>query len=66
MKAAEKLAQALHAEGLFAMEEKALAGYYGDFTSPLSAPITQLVKDLLAKGKRKLAERAMDGEFDGE
>jgi hypothetical protein len=66
MKAAEKLAQALHAEGLFDMEAKAREGYYGDFTSPLATPIMQLVKDLQAKGARALAERAMDGEFDGE
>jgi len=66
MKASEKLAQALHAEGLLDMEAKAREGYYGDFTSPLAMPITQLVKDLQAKGARKLADRAMDGEFDGE
>jgi hypothetical protein len=66
MKAAEKLAQALHAEGLFAMEEKARKGYYGDFTSPLAMPITQLIKELQSSGARALAERAMDGEFDGE
>ena len=47
MKAAERLAEALHAEGLFDMEAKARDGYYGDFTSPLAAPITQLVKDLM-------------------
>lgn len=66
MKAAEKLAQALHAEGLLEMEQKAIEGYYGDFTSPLAMPISQLVRDLQAKGAMELADRAMDGEFDGE
>lgn len=66
MKTSEKLAQALHAEGLFDMERKAREGYYGDFTSPLAMPITQLVRDLQAKGAMKLAEDAMNGEFDGE
>jgi len=65
MKVSEKLAQALHAEGLFDMEAKARDGYYGDFTSPLATPIMQLVQDLRAKGALKLADRAMDGEFDG-
>jgi hypothetical protein len=66
VKAAEKLAQALHDEGLLDMEAKARTGYYGDFTSPLAMPINQLVQDLRAKGALKLADRAMDGEFDGE
>lgn len=66
MKAAERLAQALHEEGLLDMEAKAREGYYGDFTSPLGMPITQLVLDLTARGATKLADRAKDGEFDGE
>jgi hypothetical protein len=66
MKASEKLAQALHAEGLPDMEQAARAGYYGDFTSPLPSPIVQLVQDLQLRGKSGLARRAMEGEFDGE
>jgi hypothetical protein len=66
MKASEKLAQALHAAGLLEMEAKAREGYYGDFTSPLATPIMQLVKDLQDKGATDLANRAMEGEFDGE
>lgn len=66
MKVAEKLAQALHAEGLFDMEAKAREGYYGDFTSPLTSPIYQLVMDLQAKGALELAKRAINGAFDGE
>jgi hypothetical protein len=66
MKASEKLAQALHEVGLLDMEEKAREGYYGDFTSPLAAPIMQLACDLQARGATGLAKRAMDGDFDGE
>lgn len=66
MSAAEKLALALHQEGLPDMEAKAREGYYGDFTSPLATPISQLVSDLLAHGKNELAARAMSGEFDGD
>lgn len=47
------------------MIEKANGGYYGDFTSPLAFPITQLVKDAKAQGLDELAFRAMSGEFDG-
>lgn len=64
--AAERLAQALHSEGLFEMETKARSGYYGEFTSPLATPkFMQLVCDLNARGKPQLARRAMEGEFDG-
>lgn len=66
MKASERLAQALHAKGLFDMEDKARDGYYGDFTSPLAMPINQLVSDLCDAGADDLAEQAKEGEFDGE
>jgi hypothetical protein len=65
MPTTERLAQALHAEGLFAMETKARHGYYDDFKSPLATPIVQLVLDLENAGKRELANRARNGEFDG-
>lgn len=62
---AEKLAQVLHAAGLFEMEKKARGGYYDDFRSPLATPIVQLVNDLRAAGQHDLAHRAMNGEWDG-
>ena len=61
----ERLAQVLHAAGLLEMESKARAGYYDDFVSPLATPIMQLVKDLSAVNRKDLAERAMNGEWDG-
>lgn len=64
MKTSEKLAQELHAVGLFEMEAKAREGYYDDFRSPLDTPIIQLVNDLRAKGANSLADRAMSGAFD--
>jgi hypothetical protein len=66
MNAARRLAQALREEGLMEMELAAREGFYCDFTSPLAAPITRLVRDLQAAGKPALAKRAIDGEFDGE
>lgn len=65
MTTSEKLAQVLHAAGLFEMEKKARDGYYDDFRSPLATPIVQLVTDLRAAGQHDLAKRAMDGEWDG-
>ena len=44
---------------------KAERGIYGDFTSPLATPITQLVNDAMENGLRDIATRAMNGEFDG-
>lgn len=66
MKAKENLAAALSEAGLVAMSEKAATGFYADFESPLTFPIMQLVADLTEAGARDLAQRAMDGEFDGE
>jgi len=66
MKASEKLAQAFHAVGDFDMEQKARDGYYGDFSSPLTFPIMALVEHCREKGYEDIAERAMNGEFDGE
>jgi hypothetical protein len=60
----ERLAQALHAHGLFNMEAKARDGFYDDYKSPLATPIVQLVRDLQAQGQHDLAKRAMNGEFD--
>lgn len=61
----EKLAQVLHAEGLFEMEKAARAGRYDDFESESATPIVDLVRDLRAAGKNDLAVRAMNGEWDG-
>lgn len=59
------LAEAFRAHGDFEMEKRAREGYYGDFTSPLAFPMLQLVEDCRAKGYIRIAERAMNGEFDG-
>lgn len=66
MKAKERLAAALSEAGLVEMSERAAAGYYADFESPLATPIMQLVRDLQAVGAHDLAKRAMEGDFDGE
>jgi hypothetical protein len=66
MKPHEKLVAALRAAGAPQyMINKAAEGYYGDFTSPLASPITQLVEDAFALELNDIARRAMDGEFDG-
>ena len=68
---AERLAQVLHANGLFAMETKARAFQYDDWKSDSATPIIDLVRDLqLAAGERgkdlnELIARAIGGEFDG-
>jgi hypothetical protein len=62
----ERLAAALRGAGAPAeMIERAERGYYGDFTSPLTFPITQLINDARAAGLDDIANRAMRGEFDG-
>jgi len=67
MKAAERLTKALEeAKAPSHMVERARDGFYGDFTSPLAFPITQLVLDCNNAGLRAVAERAMEGEFDGD
>lgn len=66
MKPHEKLTADLRAAGASeAMIMKAADGYYGDFTSPLAFPITQLVADARAEGLEMIALGAMDGEYDG-
>ncbi len=61
----ERLAQVLHARGLFDMEKAARAGRYADFESDSATPITDLINALQAAGQPDLARRAMKGEFDG-
>jgi hypothetical protein len=65
LKTSERLAQALHAEGLFSMEKNARAGAYDDYESESATPINDLVRDLRSAGREDLAKRAMDGEWDG-
>jgi len=65
--AAARLTYALESVGAPAeMISLARAGYYGDFTSPLSFPILRLVADARAAGLERIAARAMLGDFDGE
>lgn len=62
-----RLACALIAAELYDMAERAAAGYYDDFDSPLDMPITTLVADLRQVGTPAallIAEDAMQGEFD--
>ncbi len=64
--AATRLVRALkEANAPHGMILNAQGGYYGDFTSSLPMPITQLVNDLYAYNLHALAKRAMNGEFDG-
>jgi hypothetical protein len=60
------LAQELRAAGLDAMADKAAAGYYHDFLSPLAFPETQLDRDLFDAGPagKELRKRHHNGEFD--
>jgi hypothetical protein len=61
------LAAELRKIGLNDMADKAAAGYYHDFLSPLATPCVQLAKDLAAVGTYQalaLRERHLNGEFD--
>jgi len=65
--AARKLVTALKSAGASnAMVERAEQGYYGDFTSNLAMPITQLVNDARREKLEYIARRAMEGDFDGD
>lgn len=67
----ERLAQALHAVGLFDLEKRARTGEFSDFEGPHAMPKVELAREL---GKyntapqdtlvRKLRQRVMDGDFD--
>jgi hypothetical protein len=59
-----ELLKALEEAGLADMVEKAKAGEYSDFASHHAFPMTELVRELCAQGRKDLARRAMDGEFD--
>lgn len=61
----ERLALALTAAGCPPeMIERARAGFYDDFKSPIANPISQLVQELRSIGQTDLVNRAIDGEFD--
>lgn len=63
---AAKLTAALIAAGApDDMVSAARMGYYDDYRSPLTAPITQLVADANRYGLDTIAERAREGDFDG-
>ncbi len=67
MKASEKLATALReANAPDYLIRRAEMGYYGDYTSPLGAPISTLVRHLTERGLHSVALKAIQGEFDGE
>lgn len=61
----QRLAEVLHARGLFEMEGAALAGRYDDYESEHDTPCLDLVRDLEAAGAGDLADRARNGEWDG-
>lgn len=64
--AAKRLSDALiEVKAPHEMVKRACEGYYGDFSSPLATPISQLVEDCYAMGMKDMAKRAMNGEFDG-
>lgn len=61
------LAEELIKAGLPEMADKARAGYYHDFLSPLDFPEMQLAADLAAVGTPAalaVRQRVIDGDFD--
>ncbi len=66
MSTADRLADALkEANAPITMVVRARQAYYDDYRSPLPMPINQLVADCRAAGLNDIAERAINGEFDG-
>jgi hypothetical protein len=64
----EKLARELEKLGHGNMGHAAREGHYSDFNSKLALPKVTLVSELRAigtKGAKALAERVINGEFDG-
>ena len=47
------------------MISRAQAGYYDDYESPIAAPLHQLAHDCLQLGLRDIAQKVIDGKFDG-
>ena len=65
MRTKERLAGVLREAGLPGMAAKAMLGCYDDFETMDPAPIHDLVRDLQAARKPDLAQRAINGEWDG-
>jgi hypothetical protein len=65
MKTKDKLAAVLREHGLTDMAIRAEQGIYDDYESPEAMPINLLVNELIAAGQQDLANRAINGEFDG-
>lgn len=65
MKTKEKLAAVLREHGLNEMADRAAQGVYDDYESQSAMPINDLVNELIAAGQQDLAQRAINGEFDG-
>ena len=61
----EALARSQQDEGLAPMIERARAGYYDDYASPLATPCVALVADFRLLGYEGMARKAMDGRWDG-
>ena len=67
MKASERLTAALiAAKAPQPLIDKARGGYYGDFTSPLATPQTQLYIDAKAAGLTLIMEGVKRGDYDGD
>ena len=65
--AVERLVRALKAaHAPQVMIDRAASGYYDDFMSPIATPIMQLVHDARALGLHRIAQRAINGDFDAE
>jgi hypothetical protein len=61
----QRLAAAMQLEGMGPVTvKKAREGYWSDFKSPLEFPKVELVNLLMQSGRRGLAKRVEDGEFD--
>jgi hypothetical protein len=66
VRTSEKLAQVLHAAGLFDLERRARAFEFDDYKSQHATPIMNLVAALREAGHEDLAQRAIGGEWDSQ
>ena len=66
MKTKDRLAKDLSAAGApLSMVRKAKAGYYDDYETTLAAPQNQLITDCLNVGLGDIAQKAIEGKYDG-
>jgi len=66
MKTKHKLARDLRQAGAPSdMVSKATQGYYDDYESDLTFPLTQLIKDCEKVGLAQIAHGARSGKYDG-